>query len=423
MVVALLAVTLVAMTGTAVLSRGANESRFSKSKIDSDMASYAAMAGLEHCMGYLVWDPAAVTTIEALTSYPTTVCTASDSFANGSSYTAYAVAESGTDFRVVSTGRAGRVPRVSTRTVSVVLRYNPLSSVPGLSYGGEVSLAYGTGNVTIEGESEIDGDLYSYGDIYFAGNAKACGTYSDPDYPEWPTGHDGPDLLREDCVNRFIDEPVNKPVFETLLEQVPDEITFATLPTTLPGHEFYRFTGDFAIQCPAIPSESRPRHDYCDGPADLRYAAVVYVTGKLTLGKMGSVHDQHFTGNVIFLATTGVDLDATNITRDDAVVDGVTKKTVLQVMTEGGDIKFASTKLIEGHLVNHTKDAAYTNVTIKGLVIAENWNFNNSRLIADSYLITKLTRPGAAAGTEDPETPTEPPGEDPEPQWAIIEFS
>ncbi len=428
--VGILTVALVAMSGLAVLSRGTSEARLSTLKINNDQASYAAMAGIEHCMGYLVWDDAADAEIEAITTYPATLCNRSGSY-EGASYEVRVTTEDGEFFDVISTGRAGGAPRVSSRTITARLRYNRLSSVVGLNYGGEVSLAYGGGSVTIDGGSTVDGELYSYGEIRFTGNTKVCGTIAATYGVYYPNGE--PDPLREGCNNRYLTDTIAPPQFDEYLKPAvfPTETvvnTWRELFRNEDGSESYRFSyvtgsgpqNEFKVYCPPTGT----REPYCDGPSDLDFANIIYVDGKLALNAMGPIKEQHFTGNVIFLSNEGIVLSAPEVTRLDYIVDGeVKQKTVLQLMTMGGDITFNSNQEIQGHLVNHTGDIKILSTTIRGFAIADNWELNMSNLVKDSYLITKLTKPNVDPGNDDEEDEDAVPDPDEEPQWSIIQFS
>lgn len=150
LVSSILAVSLLLAGGVAILTRVTTEERMAVMSRDYEQAWYAAIAGIEHCLGFLRWDPTGRANMTSPTAGQV-VCSVSHTRGN-SRYKATAWAASSLQVKVVATGEAGR----SSRTLGAIVKYS-LGNGSGLwSWGG--------GNLWFDGGGTLEGEVLSTAD-------------------------------------------------------------------------------------------------------------------------------------------------------------------------------------------------------------------------------------------------------------------
>lgn len=158
LVTALIASGIITGVGVVVINRSTASVRQMQQSAEADQAWYLAMAGIEEAMAKLRWDG---TSWKNLKTNPVT---ATGSLAGGT-YSATATYVAGTTGRIVSTGSYGRFSR---KLIGVVQWQNDETSP------GSMSL-YGGGNWRFSGNSNVEGNIATTGDIVWSGSSLLCG--------------------------------------------------------------------------------------------------------------------------------------------------------------------------------------------------------------------------------------------------------
>lgn len=330
LVAALLAAGLILAAGLAVLSRTTTEVKVGRSAEDYERAWQAAMAGIEHCLAYIRHETEGQERMKNPVA-GAQVCEKSHS-AHGASYTARAVAANARQAKVVSTGTAGK----HSRTAAAIIRYT-LASGKGLQ-------AWGGGNMKFAGGGTLDGEIFTAKDIEVTGNFTVCGNI----YASG-TAFRGSNV--SDASNCNVGFHSRFPFI-----QFPDfEVD------KLKSRAAIIYTSDYTALCPPIGT----RDPGCDGPTSGE--KVVWVKGKLTLGKSGS--DSLYTGRIIYVADNGVDVVGKNHDLGNGAM--------LQVVAAGADkvIKVTSSGTVQGvFAAPEGRFETPGTVRLNGLVFAKDWN-------------------------------------------------
>ena len=158
MVGALIASGVIAGVGVVVINRSTASVRQMQQSAEADQAWYLAMAGIEDVLAKLRWDGTSWNNLK------TTPVPASGSLAGGT-YSATGTYVAGTTARVVSTGTYGRFSRQLIGVVQWQNDDNP---------PGSMSL-YGGGSWRFSGNSHIEKNITTTGNIEFGGSSTLCG--------------------------------------------------------------------------------------------------------------------------------------------------------------------------------------------------------------------------------------------------------
>lgn len=158
LVTALIAAGIISGVGVVMVNRSTANVRQMQLSAEADQSWYLAMAGIEECLARVRWESGVFANLE---SSPIS-CTGALS---GGTYSAAATHVSSTTGRILSTGTHGRF----ARTLIGVFQWQNEEGAPG-----SMSL-YGGGNWRFSGNSHIEGNIASRGDIYFEGSSTLCG--------------------------------------------------------------------------------------------------------------------------------------------------------------------------------------------------------------------------------------------------------
>ncbi len=387
MLAAILVVSLILVSGLAILGRATTEQRLSKSQVDLERASYVAMAGLEACMGNVVWDPTfPVDVTEPLPTGP--VCDEIGGHGDAT-YTATAHWFTTDEIEIRSVGLAGPASRQSRRVAVARLKRpqnvttvpDPITGQPTHSVGfGDADLqsyAWGGGNFYLAANAPFRGDLLVRGTITLEGSATYCGEL----YATGTIQLNGAAAPITGCT-------------EAVLQGGFADIGFPPFffDKSLAHHEITPAGGKFKPICPSPTGDfaAYRDHELCDGPTE--GVRVIWVNGEIYLDKYqptggGASADEYiFTGNLLYIATGKVTVTNNTMVKypagdESSRIQFVSLHDNQQedhpdlsaILLAGNKEEDGSNTVFAGTWVAPVGNVTTKNAEIRGLVFGENW--------------------------------------------------
>ncbi len=412
MVAAILTVALVLMAGLAILGRATTEQKLSKSQVDSEKASYAAMAGLEDGMGFVVWD--ATFSDVAPATFPSSFYNIEKTVGD-SKYNVTATWVNAEEIEVRSEGTSGPASRPARKVavarllapVSNGLGTTPTGGTGGGPAGGSTptegttsiartvgfadidmqSFTWGGGTFDLQANAPFKGNIYVNGDITISGDVDICGhLYATGDIEV--TGSASFDVNAETCPEYW-----NLSAEERTHARAED-IGRPTFDFAMPeDHAEIDITGDTALKCTPTDypraGDSDVRSTYCDNSGSA--VRVVYIDGDLDLKKYSYAKNANgkggqqqvdvltFSGEIIYVVSGKIKVDGVEIFYEtpDTRVQFVSLHDGADAITINGNNDGSGAEgntVVNGTFVAPNGGVTSKNSEMHGLVFAEAWS-------------------------------------------------
>ncbi|MFZ5816325.1 MAG: hypothetical protein ACOY93_13680 [Bacillota bacterium] len=402
MVAAVFTVFLVMISGLAVLGRANTEQRLSRRQVELEQAGYAAMAGVEACMGYIMYDAASNTKLEMPDpDNPPTHNICADITTNtvgNSSYTVEAYYLNKDAIEVVANGRSltnTAITRVAKARLGVP---DGGPNQKGLADIEAQSIAWGSGEFRINSNGIFVGNIFVKGTIFTSGNPTFCGNF----YATETAGEGGSVGSMDPAATWPAPCPYSFDATET--ETVGDTRTYA-LHSNQPMIEIppFEFEGGLEVElnngdgftpkCP--PDELYANLPwYCKGPTG-NEVMLVKVPGHLYMDQykpvIGKPVDKfQLYGNLIYLVEGNIFFNGVDMLYGYTSTADGTHKSRIQFVTMDGDVTIQGdnsgiaangSRQVLGTIVAPSKDPARgkvwtKNVYLEGMVFANYWETN-----------------------------------------------
>lgn len=343
----LLATAVIFTAGMVVTRRVTTEIKLGRKSHEHTQAWYAAMAGIEDCLAYLNWDPAARSAVETA-GLGVTLCERSLSD-SGFQYDVRATMGNARQVLFTSTGRSGR----SARTLSAVARRTLVDRDDKLH-------AWAGGTMKFSGSGSLEGNLYSDGNIEIGGTFTVCGNY----YARNQTIRGSNVTNKAGCQVSFTS---NYPMVA-----FPDMRVDA-----LKARATVTYAGDHSPQCPSGSGSTRTPD--CDGP--VTGEKIVRVVGKLRMqpytpsGSTSTSQVLRYTGRVVYVVEQGAEITINNVEVAPGgmlqlIIDGTGQTIRIWPNNQG---------VVTAHIVVPAgKLETPGTVNIRGLVFAREWDNSGS---------------------------------------------